>query len=87
MHRKRLVISPTWTFSTGEDQLFEPVMFILLRSIRETGRLTTAASAADISYRHAWNLLNKWGDFFGLPLVIRRKGQGTTLSPLGEKLV
>ena len=62
-------------------------MFLLLRSIRETGRLTTAASAANISYRHAWNLLNKWSEFFGLPLVVRRKGQGTTLSPLGEKLV
>ncbi|MEX0606246.1 MAG: substrate-binding domain-containing protein [Marinobacter sp.] len=81
------MISPIWSFSTEEGQLFEPVMFVLLRSIRETGRLTAAASASDISYRHAWNLLNKWSDFFGLPLVVRRKGQGTTLSPLGEKLV
>ena len=87
MHKKKLSISPAWVFQTDEGDLFEPVLFHLLESIRDSGKLTTAAAAAGISYRHAWNLLNRSADTFGLPLVRMRKGHGTELSALGEKLL
>lgn len=87
MHKTKLSISPAWVFRTDNGELFEPVLFRLLESIRDTGKLTAAAQAAGVSYRHAWNLLNRGTDFFGLPLVIMRKGQGTRLSDLGEKLL
>ena len=87
MHTKKLNISPAWVFRTDNGELFEPVLFRLLESIRDTGKLTAAAEAAGISYRHAWNLLNRATHVFSLPLVIMRKGQGTTLSDLGEKLL
>ena len=87
MHKKKLSISPAWVFRTDHGELFEPVLFRLLEILRETGKLTTAAAAAGISYRHAWNLLNRGADVFGLPLVIMRKGHGTELSTLGEKLL
>lgn len=87
MHKKKLTISPAWVFRTDDGELFEPVLLRLLESIRDTGKLTIAAADAGISYRHAWNLLNRGADFFGLPLVLMRKGHGTQLSPLGEKLL
>src|SRR5680860_1011289 len=87
MHNKKLNISPAWVFRTDTDELFEPVLFRLLESIRDAGKLTVAAAAVGISYRHAWNLLNRGADILGLPLVIMRKGHGSQLSPLGEKLL
>jgi len=63
------------------------VMLDFLRDIRDTGKLTEAARRGGLSYRHGWNLVNQWSDFFGLPLVQRHKGKGTTLTPFGEKLV
>ncbi|HLV76802.1 MAG TPA: substrate-binding domain-containing protein [Marinobacter sp.] len=87
MHNKKLTISPAWVFRTESDELFEPALLHLLENIRDTGKLTTAAAAAGVSYRHAWNLLKRGTDIFGLPLVEMRKGQGSTLSALGEKLL
>ncbi|WP_308368469.1 MULTISPECIES: substrate-binding domain-containing protein [unclassified Microbulbifer] len=87
MHKKKLSITPSWGFRTETDALFEPVLFNLLKGIRDTGRLTLAAREAGISYRHAWNLINRGSDFFGLPLVRKHKGQGTELTPLGEVLL
>lgn len=87
MHNKKITISPAWIFRTDTDELFEPILLHLLESIRDSGKLTHAAAAAGISYRHAWNLLKRGADIFGLPLVEMRKGQGSTLSTLGEKLL
>jgi molybdate transport repressor ModE-like protein len=58
-----------------------------LKDIHETGKLTTAASRHQLSYRHAWNLVNEWSAFFGVPVVERSKGKGTKLTAFGEKLV
>src|ERR1700677_1402082 len=63
------------------------VMLDFLHEIRITGKITRAADQAAMSYRHAWNLIEKWSAFFEAPLVDRRQGRGTTLTPLGEKLV
>lgn len=87
MHNKMLTISPAWIFRTQNDELFEPVLLQLLEHIRDTGKLTSAAAAAGVSYRHAWNLLKRGADIFGLPLVEMRKGHGSTLSALGETLL
>ncbi|NWN92030.1 helix-turn-helix transcriptional regulator [Marinobacter adhaerens] len=87
MHNSKLNIAPAWVFRTESGELFEPVLFRLLESIRDTGKLTRAAAATGISYRHAWNLLNHGADILGLPLVIMRKGHGSQISALGEKLL
>jgi molybdenum-dependent DNA-binding transcriptional regulator ModE len=55
MHKKRLSISPAWVFRTDNGELFEPVLFRLLETIRDSGKLTAAAEAAGVSYRHACN--------------------------------
>ncbi|MCH8533117.1 MAG: helix-turn-helix transcriptional regulator [Natronospirillum sp.] len=84
---RKLTIQPAWLFHADEQHSFDRTMFTLLRGIHSTGKLTEAAREAHISYRHAWNLLNRWEAFFGLPLVSMRKGQGTRLSALGETLL
>src|SRR5690606_1890254 len=63
------------------------VMLDFLNEIRATGKITQAAERAEVSYRHAWNLIGKWSEFFGTPLVERRQGRGTLLTPFGERLV
>lgn len=62
-------------------------MLDLLNDIRVTGKISRAADRAGLSYRHAWNLIEKWSAFFAVPLVERRRGSGTSLTPLGDKLV
>jgi molybdate transport repressor ModE-like protein len=83
----RIEIEPVWRFRNDDDAQPMPVMLDLLNEIRATGKITRAARSARISYRHAWNLIEKWSAFFGAPLVERRQGRGTTLTPFGDKLV
>lgn len=63
------------------------VMLDLLDEIKATGKIGRAAERAGLSYRHSWNLVEKWSDFFGTPLVERRRGSGTRLTAFGERLV
>ena len=62
-------------------------MLDLLNEIRVTGKISRAADRAHLSYRHAWNLIEKWSAFFEVPLLERRQGSGTSLTPFGAKLV
>ena len=80
-------IAPVWRIRHRGEQKFDAVLVALLRAIGETGRLTDAARHAGISYRHAWNVIEKWGSFLGSPLVSRARGRGTRLTPLGENLL
>ncbi|WP_299261919.1 substrate-binding domain-containing protein [uncultured Kushneria sp.] len=87
MLSKKLNIAPAWRFYREDGELLDPVLFVLLAGLLDTGKLTHAASRANVSYRHAWNLLNRAETFFGMSLVEMRRGHGTQLSPLGEKLL
>jgi molybdate transport repressor ModE-like protein len=80
-------ISPVWKIRHRGERQFDFVLVALLQAIRDTGRLTDAAQRAGISYRHAWNVIEKWGAFFGSPLVTMARGRGTQLTLLGEKLL
>jgi molybdate transport repressor ModE-like protein len=83
----RIEIDPVWRFKRERDRASTLVMLGLLNEIRVTGKITHAARRADISYRHAWNLIEKWSDFFEVPLLERKQGSGTRLTPFGDKLV
>lgn len=84
---KKIQIEPAWSFTDEAGNRLDPQLFGLLHAVHQSGKLTAAAAEAGISYRHAWNLLNKWADFFGVGLVEMQKGRGAKLSPLGEKLL
>ena len=83
----RIEIDPVWRFKRDEHPQPIQVMLDLLNEIRVTGKITRAAARAGVSYRHAWNLIEKWSQFFGAPLVERKQGRGTSLTPFGGKLV
>jgi molybdate transport repressor ModE-like protein len=83
----RIDIQPVWRFRNKGEREFDFMLIALLESLERNGKLTLAAHHAGISYRHAWNLIEKWAEFFGAPLVEVDRGRGTTLSPLGTKLL
>jgi molybdate transport repressor ModE-like protein len=83
----RIEIQPVWRFKRDEHPQTIEVMLDLLNEIRVTGKITHAATRAGVSYRHAWNLIEKWSAFFQAPMVERKQGRGTSLTPFGSKLV
>jgi putative molybdopterin biosynthesis protein len=83
----KVAIKPAWQFVGANGERVDPRLFSLLRAIHYAGKLTVAAAQIKLSYRHAWDLLSKWSEFFGSPLVVMKRGKGAYLSPLGEKLV
>lgn len=83
----RIEIEPVWRFRREGDPSSILIMLDLLNEIRLTGKITRAAGRAKLSYRHAWNLIEKWSAFLQAPLLERKQGSGTRLTPLGEKLV
>ena len=83
----RIEIEPVWRFRRDGDPGSMSVMLDVLNEIRATGKITHAATKAQLSYRYCWNLIEKWSSFFDTPLVERTRGRGTRLTPLGEKLV
>jgi molybdate transport repressor ModE-like protein len=80
-------IEPVWRFRQDGDRQSILVTLDFLNEIRVSGKISQAAVRREMSYRHAWNLLEKWSAFFGTPLVERKQGRGTRLTPFGDKLV
>lgn len=80
-------IETVWRFRKEGSPQTVVVMLGVLNEIRKTGKLTSAANHAQLSYRHVWNLVEQWSEFFGVPLVETRRGKGTALTEFGEKLV
>src|SRR5712671_928187 len=80
-------IETIWRFHKEGTPHTIVVMLGILNEIRKTGKLTSAADHAQLSYRHVWNLVEQWSEFFGVPLVETQRGKGTKLTAFGEKLV
>jgi molybdate transport repressor ModE-like protein len=83
----KIVVRPAWLVSNEAGDELDRQLFPVLQAIHDAGKLTLAAERAGMSYRHAWNLVGRWSTFFGSPLVNLERGRGTTLTPLGEKLL
>jgi putative molybdopterin biosynthesis protein len=83
----RIDIRPVWRFRSAAEREFDFRLVALLGELDANGKLTQAAEVAGISYRHAWNLIGQWERFFGAPLVAKSKGRGSTLTPLGRRLL
>lgn len=87
MAHGRIHIDPAWRFRDDAGNVIDAQLFQLLQAIYQYRKLTAAAKSTGISYRHSWNLLNKWSNFFGADLVKLEKGKGASLTPIGEKLL
>src|ERR1700743_1333339 len=80
-------IETVWRFHREGSPQNVVVMLGVLNEIRKTGKITSAANDAHLSYRHVWNLIGHWSEFFGVPLVETQHGKGSRLTAFGEKLV
>ncbi|MBX4958568.1 winged helix-turn-helix domain-containing protein [Rhizobium lentis] len=63
----------------------------LLEHIRETGSISAAGRAMDMSYRRAWLLVSEMNRMFSEQVVESQrggqKGGGAALTPFGEELL
>ncbi|HLH48542.1 MAG TPA: LysR family transcriptional regulator [Roseiarcus sp.] len=68
-----------------------PGKVALLEAIRNTGSISAAGRAHEMSYRRAWLLVEELNTMFAEPLVTARpggaKGGGAALTEAGERLV
>ena len=83
----QIEIEAVWRFRREGNPRTAVVMLGVLNEIRKTGKITSAAVDAQLSYRHVWNLIERWSEFFGTPLVETQRGKGTRLTAFGERLV
>jgi molybdate transport repressor ModE-like protein len=85
----KIIIKPQWLLKDegASQQQSLPALLRLLAAIYEEKNLSKACRTVGVSYRHAWGLIKNGRQIFGVPLANFTRGQGATLTPLGEKLV
>jgi len=89
MNKRALLPGLVWTWSTpGEVRRNEEgTLLALLAGIAETGSVAQAARDCGFSYRHAWGVVRTWEERLQQSLVDMVRGSGSTLTPLGLRLV
>jgi molybdate transport system regulatory protein len=79
----RVDLSPGDRLGRGKIQLLE--------LIRETGSISAAGRAMDMSYRRAWLLVDALNHMFDMPAVERQRGGkqggGAQVTAFGEELI
>ncbi len=84
----KVQISPQWKLRDQTGQLLDMSALLgLLTAIQNTGSIARAAAEVGLSYRYAWGLLREGEQLFHDTLMAKTRGQGTTLTPLAEKLI
>ena len=81
-------LKPEWILSRsqGPARSLDDVL-ALLAAVEKEKNLSRACAKLDVSYRHAWGLIQAASRALGAPLLHSVRGQGATLSTLGERLV
>ena len=73
------------------DGRIGPGKIELLENIAAFGSISAAARRMDMSYKHAWDLVEEMNRLFGKPVVAAqtggRKGGGAQLTPVGLAVV
>jgi molybdate transport repressor ModE-like protein len=81
-------IHPEWSLKKRKGSPVSlPLLLQLLTAIRDQGSISSAATGANLSYRHAWGILREFEREFSAPLLHKSRGKGTVLTPLAEKLI
>jgi len=87
MQINNLSIVPNWRFEDINGRRLHVALLPLLSAIQTRKKLTAAAKDCDLSYRHAWNILQDAEEFFGSPVTVKERGRGARLTGLGEVLL
>jgi molybdate transport system regulatory protein len=68
-----------------------PGKVTLLEKVADSGSISAAARAMNMSYKHAWDLIEEMNVLFGKPLVSTqtggKDGGGARLTPMGQAVV
>lgn len=83
----KVSIKPLWTIGNAAGDSLSPRLLELLAQVDEHGSLSGACRCSGASYRHAWNLVRQGEQQLGAALLRMKRGSGSALTPLGEKLV
>lgn len=84
MHRLQL----HYTLSNDSSPaLVRNPLIDLLQAVSNSGSISGAARALDLSYRHVWGELKRWENELGNELVVWEKGQSARLTAFGSKLM
>jgi len=80
------------TWIEGKDGTFLGYgRVVLLERIRDTGSISRAAKTMEMSYKHAWDLVDSMNRQAKVPLVEKvsggRGGGGTRLTEAGERAI
>jgi molybdate transport system regulatory protein len=65
---------PTRRTRERKKPAFGQGVYVLLKSIQETGTITRGAESLGMSYRYAWNLIREIERGFGIKLLETRRG-------------
>lgn len=89
MNDYALLPSLVWSWSAAGEvrRNEEGALLALLAGIAAGGSVAQAARDCGFSYRHAWGLVRAWEQRLKQPLVDMVRGSGSTLAPLGLRLV
>jgi molybdate transport repressor ModE-like protein len=81
-------LQPEWVLNagTGQTRTLKDVIE-LLTAVEQEKNLSRACDKVNLSYRHAWGLIQQASRALGGPLLHSVRGQGARLSTLGERLV
>jgi molybdate transport system regulatory protein len=75
----------------GENNFLGHGRVELLENIKEKGSITLAAKSMEMSYKHAWDLVDSMNNQSGEPLVEKvtggKGGGGARLTEAGEKAI
>ena len=84
-------LTPVLRITFPDDDRLGHGKMELLEHIRETGSISAAGRAMDMSYRRAWMLVAEMNRMFKAPVVESQrggqKGGGAALTPFGEELL
>jgi molybdate transport repressor ModE-like protein len=84
----RIELRPAWVVRGAEEGARSlDAVVDLLTLVEEENNLSRACRKLDMSYRHAWGLVQAASRTLGGPLLNSVRGQGARLTPLGQRLV
>jgi len=84
----RITLQPRWHLSQDDGPALDAnTLLQLLAAVQASGSISQAGRELDLSYRHAWGLLQQAEALFGQPLLVRGRGRGSALTELGDKLI
>jgi len=80
-------IQPQWSIHDNSGHPLSPRLLQLLQQVQAHGSLSAACKSEGHSYRHAWSLVRQGETQLGQALLNMERGKGSSLTPLGERLV